>query len=60
MNAHVATELELEVRQAAFRVGSPKCANTINEEAVSGYGRLETLLAVPWIGLTMHISKTLQ
>ena len=47
MNTHVAAELNLEIRQAPFRVGRPKCANTIDEETVSGYGCLETLLAVP-------------
>jgi len=47
MNTHVTTELDLEIRQAAFRVGRPKCANTIDEETVIGYGCLETLLAVP-------------
>ena len=47
MNAHVAAELNLEICQAAFGVGRPKCANTIDEEAVIGYGCLETLLAIP-------------
>ena len=44
---HVTSECDLDVGQATFDVGGPKCTDTINQEALISDWCLESLLSGP-------------
>lgn len=47
--SHVSAQSDLVVREPAFGVHGPQCADAVDDEAVVLYWRLEALLSSPWL-----------